>query len=176
MVKSHNEWDTLKEVYVGIIDNPNNPDHDRDLHCINYADREEMLGVKEGLYPKQVIEETQEDLEGLVSILKSLGVKVKRPQPQDNQSHFATLDWCTNGYYNYCPRDSVVVIGDTIIESPMALRSRYFETFSFRDEFIDYMKIFFIFFMFIQKSHCTCIISSNFRIQKCKFSIFFIVK
>ena len=46
----------------------------------------------------------------------------------------------SDGYYNYCPRDSVVVIGDTIIESPMALRSRYFETFSFRDEFIDYMK------------------------------------
>jgi N-dimethylarginine dimethylaminohydrolase len=46
----------------------------------------------------------------------------------------------SDGYYTYCPRDSVVVIGDTIIESPMALRSRYFETFSFRDEFIDYMK------------------------------------
>ncbi len=140
VVSSNNEWDTLKEVYVGIIDNPNNPDHDVDLHCINYADRDEMLGVEEGLYPKQVIEETQEDLEELVTTLKSFGVKVKRPQPQDNQSHFATLDWCTNGYYNYCPRDSVVVVGDTIIESPMTLRSRYFETFSFRDDFIDYMK------------------------------------
>ena len=25
VVSSNNEWDTLKEVYVGIIDNPNNP-------------------------------------------------------------------------------------------------------------------------------------------------------
>jgi len=140
MVKSCNEWDTLKEVFVGNIENANNPDHDKDLHCINYADRDDMLGVKEGLYPKQVIEETKEDLEELVSTLKSFGVRVKRPHTQDNQLYFSTSDWCSNGYYNYCPRDSVVVIGDTIIESPMALRSRYFETFSFRDEFIDYMK------------------------------------
>ena len=78
IVNSHNEWDTLKEVYVGVVDGAHNPDHDKDLHCINYADREEMLGVKEGLYPKQVIEETKEDLEELVTTLKSFGVKVKR--------------------------------------------------------------------------------------------------
>ena len=77
MVKSCNEWDTLKEVFVGNIENANNPDHDKDLHCINYADRDDMLGVKEGLYPKQVIEETKEDLEELVSTLKSFGVRVK---------------------------------------------------------------------------------------------------
>ena len=47
MIYSSNEWDTLKEVYVGVADSLNNPDHDTDLHCINYADREEMLGVKE---------------------------------------------------------------------------------------------------------------------------------
>jgi len=76
----------------------------------------------------------------LVSTLKSFGVRVKRPQPQDNQLYFSTTEWCTTGYYNYCPRDSVSIIGDTIIETPMTLRSRYFETFSFRDDFIDYMK------------------------------------
>ena len=140
MIYSSNEWDTLKEVYVGIVDSLNNPDHDKDLHCINYADREEMLGVKEGLYPKQVIEETNEDLEELVSTLKSFGIKVKRPTTQDNFKVLSNGEWISDGYYNYCPRDSVVVIGDTIIESPMALRSRYFETFSFRDDFIDYMK------------------------------------
>ena len=140
MVKSCNEWDTLKEVFVGNIENANNPIKGKDLHCINYADRDNIDDVKEGYYPEQVIEETKEDLEELVTTLKSFGVKVKRPQTQDNQLYFSTSDWCTNGYYTYCPRDSVVVIGDTIIESPMSLRSRYFETFSFRDDFIDYMK------------------------------------
>jgi len=140
MIKSHNEWDTLKEVFVGVVDGAHNPDHDKDLHCINYADRDNMLGVKEGLYPQQVIEETQEDLENFVSQLQSFGVSVKRPKPQDQQKYFSTPNWCTNGYYNYCPRDSVLIVGDTIIESPMALRSRYFETFSFKDDFINYMK------------------------------------
>ena len=140
MVKSCNEWDTLKEVYVGVVEGAHNPDHDKDLHCINYADRKNMHGIKEGLYPKQVIEETQEDLEELVTTLKSFGVKVKRPKPQDNQLYFSTTEWCTTGYYNYCPRDSVLIVDDTIIETPMALRSRYFETFSFKDDFIDYMK------------------------------------
>jgi len=141
MVKSHNEWDTLKEVFVGNIENPNNPIKGKDLHCINYADRDSIDNVYEGYYPGQVIEETKEDLEELVSTLKSFGVKVKRPTTQDNSKPFLSNgEWMSDGYYNYCPRDSVVVIGDTIIETPMALRSRYFETFSFRDDFIDYMK------------------------------------
>ena len=141
MIYSSNEWDTLREVFVGNIENPNNPMKGKDLHCINYADKDNIDYVKEGYYPKQVIEETKEDLEELVSTLKSFRVSVKRPTTQDNSKPFLSNgEWMSDGYYNYCPRDSVVVIGDTIIESPMALRSRYFETFSFRDEFIDYMK------------------------------------
>ena len=140
MVKSCNEWDTLKEVFVGNIENPNNPIKGKDLHCVNYADRDNIDDVKEGYYPEQVIEETKEDLEELASTLKSFGVTVKRPTIRDNFKTFSNGEWVSDGYYNCCPRDSVVVIGDTIIESPMALRSRYFETFSFRDEFIDYMK------------------------------------
>jgi len=141
MIYSKNEWDTLREVFVGNIENSNNPIKGKDLHCINYADRDNIDDVKEGYYPKQVIEETKEDLEELVSTLESFGVKVKRPTTQDNSKPFLSNgEWMSDGYYNYCPRDSVIVIGDTIIESPMALRSRYFETFSFRDDFIDYME------------------------------------
>ena len=140
MVKSCNEWDTLKEVFVGNIENPNNPIKGKDLHCINYANKDNIDDVTEGYYPEQVIEETKEDLEELVSTLKSFRVTVKRPETQDNFKTLSNGEWISDGYYNYCPRDSVVVIGDTIIESPMALRSRYFETFSFRNEFIDYMK------------------------------------
>ena len=71
MIKSHNEWDTLKEVFVGRVDGAHNPDHDKDLHCINYADRDSMFGVKEGLYPQQVIQETQEDLDEFVKLHKT---------------------------------------------------------------------------------------------------------
>ena len=140
MIYSTNEWDTLREVFVGNIENPNNPIKGKDIHCINYADRNDIRDVREGYYPRQVIEETQEDLEDLVSLLKSFGVSVKRPKTLNNSNSFSNGHWSTDGYYTYCPRDSVLIIDNNIIESPMALRSRYFETFSFRDDFIDYMK------------------------------------
>tara|TARA_Y100000592_G_scaffold14477_1_gene20584 strand:+ start:4853 stop:5869 length:1017 start_codon:yes stop_codon:yes gene_type:complete len=139
MIHSNNEWDTLREVFVGTIDNPNNPTKGKDLHSINYADKDDIDYVKTGLYPKQVIEETREDLNDLVELLKSFGVSVKRPSIIDTTKFFSNGEWSTDGYYTYCPRDSVLVIGDTIIEAPMTLRSRYFETFAFRDDFIDFM-------------------------------------
>ena len=37
MIKSHNEWDTLKEVFVGVVDGAYNPKLGKDLHCINYG-------------------------------------------------------------------------------------------------------------------------------------------
>ena len=71
MIYSKNEWDTLREVFVGNIENSNNPIKGKDLHCINYANRDNIDDVREGYYPKQVIEETKEDLEELVSTLES---------------------------------------------------------------------------------------------------------
>ena len=39
-----------------------------------------------------------------------------------------------------CPRDSLVVIGNEIIESPMAWRSRYFETRPYKKLLNEYFK------------------------------------
>ena len=94
MIYSSNEWDTLREVFVGNIENPNNPMKGKDLHCINYADKDNIDYVKEGYYPKQVIEETKEDLEELVSTLKSFRVSVKRPTTQDNFKPFLSNGEC----------------------------------------------------------------------------------
>jgi glycine amidinotransferase/scyllo-inosamine-4-phosphate amidinotransferase 1 len=141
MVRVNNEWDRLREVFVGTVENANNPIKGKDLHAINYADKNNIDDVKEGYYPEQVIEETKEDLDILVQSLKSFfDIKVRRMKPNQNNKIFQTIDWVSDGYYTFCPRDSVTVIGDTIIESPMTLRSRYFETFGFRDQFIEYME------------------------------------
>ena len=37
-----------------------------------------------------------------------------------------------------CPRDGFLIVGDEIIETPMAWRSRYFEPHAFRKLFKDY--------------------------------------
>lgn len=44
------------------------------------------------------------------------------------------------GYMNACPRDGVLVVGDEIIEAPVAWRSRMFEFYPYRKLFNDYFK------------------------------------
>ena len=38
------------------------------------------------------------------------------------------------------PRDCLFAVGDTILETPMAWRNRYFETFAFREILKDYFR------------------------------------
>lgn len=111
---SKNEWDPLKSVIVGIADDAKIPPTNIGLRCVNYADRtfSEYLTVKHGLYPKQVIDEANEDLEGLSEFLRSENIHVERPASNNPE------------YYNYCPRDTVLVHDDIILATPMAISSR----------------------------------------------------
>lgn len=139
MVKCNNEWGKLRETFVGTIDNANMPTHGKDLHSINYANKLNIPQNELGFFDQKVYDETYEDLENLVSVLKDAGVKVNRPNTIDTQKTISNGLWETTQYYTFCPRDSVSVIGDLIIESPMSLRSRQYETYCFRDKFIEYM-------------------------------------
>lgn len=140
MVSVNNEWGRLREVIVGTVDNANMPTHGKDLHCINYATDNEIPQDEIGFWDPQVYEETYEDLENLSTLLKDVGVKVHRPTPIDTQKIVSNGYWETTQYYTFCPRDTVTVIGNNILESPMSLRSRQFETDCFRDIFIEKME------------------------------------
>jgi len=140
MISVNNEWGRLREVFVGTIDNANMPKHGFDLHAINYADKEIIPYREQGRFEDLVYDETQEDLENLVQLLNNFGVKVRRPTPITTDCYISNGHWFTDQYYTFCPRDTVTVIGNTIIEAPMTLRSRQFETYCFRDQFIEYMK------------------------------------
>jgi len=139
MVSVNNEWGKLKEVFVGTIDNANMPKHGIDLHAINYADKDKVPYIEQGNFDDKVYEETYEDLENLVKVLKDLNIKVRRPEVIDTENKISNGFWETDQYYTFCPRDTVTVIGNTILESPMTLRSRQYETYCFRDQFIEYM-------------------------------------
>ena len=111
-MKSQNEWGQLKKVIVGVADYARVPEVDLSVRTINYADREDVSDVHVGLYPQQVIDEANEDLEVLSDFLSDLGVEVLRPNrtPTD--------------YYNFCPRDVVFTHKDLAIATPMPLRCR----------------------------------------------------
>ena len=139
MIEVWNEWDHLEEIIVGRVENARVPKPGKDLLSIEFKNcRPE--DVPTGKYERQIIDETAEDLETLSSTLFDLGVTVKRPKPIDHSKSFGNPHWSTDGLYCYCPRDVFLTIGNTIIETPMALRSRYFETFNYKEIMLDYFK------------------------------------
>jgi N-dimethylarginine dimethylaminohydrolase len=138
-VWSCNEWDQLEEVIVGNPLNARFPTPDRSTQVAEFPDRS-LAEIPRGAFPQQVIEETEEDLNEFARILEGLGVVVRRPQTWPHDARFSTIHWESHGYYNYCPRDILLVIGDQIIETPNVIRSRAQETFSYRTLLIDYMK------------------------------------
>ena len=138
-VWSCNEWDQLEEVIVGNPLHARFPTPDPSTQLAEFHDRS-LAEIPRGPFPQQIIEETEEDLNEFIRILEGLGVTVKRPETWSHEAKFSTIHWEAQGYYNYCPRDILLVIGDQIIETPNVIRSRAQETFSYRELLIDYMK------------------------------------
>jgi N-dimethylarginine dimethylaminohydrolase len=139
VVWSCNEWDHLEEVIIGNPISARYPTPDKSTRLAEFPDRN-LSDIPRGEFPAQVIEETEEDLAKFIDVLKSQGIIVRRPKTWRHQASFSTIHWEAQGYYNYCPRDIMLVIGDQIIESPNVVRSRMFETHSYHDVLIEYLK------------------------------------
>lgn len=138
VVWSCNEWDPLEEVIVGNPLRARFPTADPSTRVAEYPDYS-LEQIPRGPFPQQIIEEAEEDLNGFVALLEGLGVTVKRPETWPHDASFSTIHWQSEGYYNYCPRDVMLVIGDQIIETPNVMRSRAQETFSYRELLLEYM-------------------------------------
>ncbi len=139
VVWSCNEWDQLEEVIVGNPLRARYPTPDLSTRLTEFPDRS-LEDIPRGSFPQQVIEETEEDLNAFVAVLEGLGVTVRRPETWPHEARFSTINWEAEGYYNYCPRDVMMVIGDQIIETPNVMRSRAQETFSYRTMLVDYLR------------------------------------
>jgi glycine amidinotransferase len=138
IVNSWNEWDPLEEVVVGIADNaafePTEPGH-----------RPQERGISEkrpfpvGPKPQESIEKANEELAGLVSLLESQGVTVRRPELHDFSRSLRTPTFeVENQYCSVCPRDVMITLGNELIEATMSRRSRYFEYQAYRKLVYEY--------------------------------------
>ncbi|WP_228927294.1 amidinotransferase [Streptomyces sp. DH7] len=140
-VASHNEWDPLEEVVVGRLEGATTPSRHAVVSCNVplWAARFQRLtaGFR---YPPALIGPAQRELDQFITVLQSLGITVTRPDPVDHRRRFATPNWASRGFCNTCPRDSMLVIGEEIIETPMAWPCRYFETHSYRTLLKDYFR------------------------------------
>jgi len=137
-INSFNDWDPLEEVIVGSIENSFVPSIDDSFWSFQGAEYDLTKHVP-GNVPRQLIDETEEDIGGFVSLLEKFGVTVRRPAPIDFSRVVATPDWSTEGLHALMPRDSVLIVGQTVIEVPMACRARHFEGIAWRDILLSHL-------------------------------------
>ena len=119
MISSYNEWDQIKQIVVGSATDANWPVTDPVFSKESEKTTWKQTPVPRGPVPQRIIEETNEDLDILVSTLISLGIDVIRPDGLNFQTH--------DGMYNYCPRDRLLIYGDTIVDPAMMYPCRDME-------------------------------------------------
>jgi len=118
-IHSYNEWDQLREIVVGTATNANWPTDDPVFAKESEKTTWKETPVPSGPVPQWIIDETNEDLQGLCDILTKEGVTVHRPRDMD----FPAL----GGMYNYCPRDRLLIAGNKIVDTPMMYPCRDME-------------------------------------------------
>ena len=119
MISTYNEWDPLREVVVGTADFANWPINDSVFAEESKKTSWSLSPVPSGPVPDWIIDEANEDLDILASTLESLNVVVHRPR----FLNFQKLD----GMYNYCPRDRLLVYGNTVVDPAMMYPCRDLE-------------------------------------------------
>jgi len=119
MISSWNEWDSLKRVVVGDATHANWPVYDQVYRAEAANSLWTETPAPSGPVPEWIIDETNEDLHTLCDTLTQLGVEVVRPNGMNFQTH--------DGLYNYCPRDRLLVLGDTIVDTAMMYPCRDME-------------------------------------------------
>lgn len=144
MLNSYDDFTPLSEIIVGSAENY--VGHDRDL-TFELFFHEAIGGYRsDWAYPrlaasgsggqaetwkigKRYTEELHEDVETFAATLASLGITVHRPLPLPHDAlPIAGLGWKAAPTPALNVRDNTLILGDEIIETAPAIRSRYLET------------------------------------------------
>jgi glycine amidinotransferase/scyllo-inosamine-4-phosphate amidinotransferase 1 len=111
MISTFNEWDPLKSVVVGSAKYANWPTDDPVFAQESEKTLWKETPVPSGPVPDFIVDEANEDLNQLAYTLHNLGIQVIRPGPRNYT--------VTGGMYNYCPRDRLLIYGNTIVDPAM---------------------------------------------------------
>mgnify|MGYP003646291310 FL=1 len=137
----NNDWDELEEIIVGTATSCNIPDPNISILKCQFPEyEEEYIKSVSGYYPEQIIDEQNEDLEILSNTLKSLGVKVYRPDTTYANAETKSPTWHGKNWQYYSPRDLTFIVDDIIIETHTPLWNRQFETWGYREIFTKLFK------------------------------------
>ncbi len=144
-VNSHNEWDPLEEVIIGSLDGAMFPAwnviNEATVPSSEWAAIEKKVGGAGVPYAPELVEAARKELTEFIHILEAEGVNIRHIQPANYGASFGTPNWqVSSGFCAANPRDPFMVIGNEILETPMADRGRYFEAWGYRELFKEYFK------------------------------------
>jgi scyllo-inosamine-4-phosphate amidinotransferase 1 len=111
MINTRNEWDPLEAIIVGSASHANWPTSDPVFAEEGKKTTWTETPVPAGPVSQEIIDQANRELDALSETLIRYGVTVYRPQPMNFVE--------TQGMYNYCPRDRLLVWGDTVVDVNM---------------------------------------------------------
>jgi scyllo-inosamine-4-phosphate amidinotransferase 1 len=111
MIDSCNEWDPLEAIIVGTATHANWPMTDP----VFAEEAKNSLWTEtpapSGPVPDFIVDRANLELDILSETLLKYGVTVYRPKPMNFVE--------SQGMYNYCPRDRLLIAGDTVVDCAM---------------------------------------------------------
>jgi glycine amidinotransferase/scyllo-inosamine-4-phosphate amidinotransferase 1 len=122
---SRNEWDPLEKIIVGIATHANWPMTDPVFAEEARTSLWTATPAPSGPVPDFIVDQANRELDILSETLLRYGATVYRPQPVDHRA--------VGGMYNYCPRDRILIHGNTIVDVNMMYPCRNQEIASYYD-------------------------------------------
>ncbi len=139
-VCSFNEWDPLEEVIVGTARGAADIGYEPALAPYFPGGPAGRAGFG-GAVLREVVDAAERQLDAFAELLARRGITVQRPDPLDHAVGVKTPDWeVSTGRASACPRDILLVVGDEVIEAPMAQRARFFEYRAYRRLLAEYFR------------------------------------
>ena len=111
MINSRNERDPLEKIIVGSATHANWPMHDPVFAEEARNSLWTETPAPSGPVPEFIVDEANRELDILCETLVRYGATVYRPKPMDFVKE--------GGMYNYCPRDRMLIAGNTLVDCNM---------------------------------------------------------
>jgi hypothetical protein len=135
-VHCYDEWTPLKEVLLASVLGANHT-VDTTFRCF-YGKTTVGADVHHFSLSDDLIYRRQAEFQGLKTVLESRGVIVREQQRYEFLTPFSTPYWRAYSRPSDNPRDQILVLGDTIVETPPIIRSRYFENDAWKPHLYGY--------------------------------------
>ncbi|EER27397.1 Amidinotransferase family protein [Coccidioides posadasii C735 delta SOWgp] len=112
MVSADDEWSPLESVIVGRAEHSAFPSEPAHMIEATMPDEHQQSFKPSNPFPPEILQKAQEELDNFASILEREGIRVYRPKE---------VNWLKiGGYTGAMPRDSLMTVGNTVIEAPFA--------------------------------------------------------